>query len=81
MRARGSRQWLFNTVQVAIGFHRLAISALPERFPRLRWSFLESSSTWIPFALQAAARGTDTLLRRLDDNTELPQHNVRIARS
>jgi predicted TIM-barrel fold metal-dependent hydrolase len=68
---RDPRSTLTMVTQVAVAFHRLAVSNLSERFPRLRWSFVESGSSWIPFALQEAARGTNIMLRRLDDNTEI----------
>jgi uncharacterized protein len=49
------------------------MSTLPERFPGLRWTFLEAGCSWLPFVLQEAARGTDLMLRRNDDNTEVEQ--------
>ncbi len=60
--------------QVLLGFHRLAVSDLHERFPRLSWTFLEAGASWLPFALQEAARGTGIGLRRPDDNTAVDRH-------
>jgi predicted TIM-barrel fold metal-dependent hydrolase len=67
--ARDPRSTLTGVTRVIVAFHRLLVSDLPERFPRLRWSFVESGASWLPFALQEAARGTQTMLRRSDDNT------------
>ncbi len=36
----------------AIGaFHSLLMERVPERFPDLRWAFMEVSSQWVPYAL------------------------------
>jgi predicted TIM-barrel fold metal-dependent hydrolase len=66
---RDARNNLPGVTQVIVAFHRLAVSNLSERFPRLRWSFVEAGASWLPFALGEAGRGTEIMLRRLDDET------------
>lgn len=38
------------------GFHAVLASDLDQRFPRLRWGFLEGGATWAPAVLQQHAR-------------------------
>lgn len=38
-------------VPVFTAFHSLFISGVPDRFPRLRWAFLEASAAWVPYLL------------------------------
>lgn len=38
------------------GFHALISSDLHERFPRLRWAFMEGGASWAPAVLKQAAR-------------------------
>ncbi len=44
-------------------FLSVADSKLSERFPNLKWGFLEAGSGWLPFILQEMARSGDTLMR------------------
>ncbi|MEA2640970.1 MAG: uncharacterized protein QOF51_2364 [Chloroflexota bacterium] len=37
-------------------FHQLVMNRTPERFPRLRWGFIETSSSWVPFVLHDLQR-------------------------
>jgi uncharacterized protein len=68
---RDPRSNIQGITQIIVGFHRLALGDLHDRFPRLRWSFLEAGASWLPFALQETARGTGIGLRRPDDNTTI----------
>jgi predicted TIM-barrel fold metal-dependent hydrolase len=34
--------------------HQLMISDLPERFPKLRWGFVETAAQWLPWVMQEA---------------------------
>ncbi len=36
---------------VVAAFHELLMSRTPERFPDLRWAFVEVTSEWVPYAL------------------------------
>jgi predicted TIM-barrel fold metal-dependent hydrolase len=49
--------------QVPLGFHRLCVSDLHQRFPRLRWAWLEAGASWIPFVLHEAARVKEGMTR------------------
>jgi predicted TIM-barrel fold metal-dependent hydrolase len=49
---------LYPIVPVICAFHSVLTSDLTQRFPRLRFAFLEAGSQWVPFALQEAARAT-----------------------
>jgi uncharacterized protein len=44
---------------VPLGFHRLCVGDLHDRFPRLRWGWMEASASWIPFVLYEAARSNE----------------------
>jgi predicted TIM-barrel fold metal-dependent hydrolase len=70
---RDARNNLPGITQVVVAFHRLAVSDLAERFPRVRWAFVEAGASWLPFALTEAGRGTEIMLRRLDDHTGIEQ--------
>jgi predicted TIM-barrel fold metal-dependent hydrolase len=43
----------FNKSKLAVigAFHSLILDGIPERFPKLRWGFIEVSAQWIPYAL------------------------------
>jgi predicted TIM-barrel fold metal-dependent hydrolase len=38
-------------VPVFTAFHSLFISGVPDRFPQLRWGFVEASAAWVPYVL------------------------------
>jgi uncharacterized protein len=50
---RGVGFWTFR-LQTAGAVHSLIVSALPERFPELRFGFIECSAAWIPWILAEA---------------------------
>ena len=52
-------------------FHQLVMNRTPERFPKLRWGFIETSSSWIPFVIHDLQR------RFARKGMELPQHVMR----
>ncbi len=47
---------LNNLAPVPGAFHSVLKTGLHERFPRLRWAFLESGASWLPFVIQEAMR-------------------------
>jgi uncharacterized protein len=55
--------------QVPLGFHRLCVSDLDERFPRLRWAWLEAGASWVPFVLVEVARARGGLMTRSEGET------------
>jgi predicted TIM-barrel fold metal-dependent hydrolase len=36
---------------VVAAFHNLVMDGLPQKFPKLRWGFIEVSAQWLPYAL------------------------------
>jgi hypothetical protein len=52
-------------------FHQLVMNRTPEKFPRLRWGFIETSASWIPFVVHDLVRR----FRRKD--MPLPDHIFR----
>ena len=40
----------------ALTFHSLAFNGIPEKFPKLRFGFIEVSAQWIPYALHDLAK-------------------------
>jgi predicted TIM-barrel fold metal-dependent hydrolase len=72
-------------VDVPLGFHRLCVSDLHGRFPRLRWGWMEAGASWIPFVLHEAARSNEKSgMTRGRDETHvdtglLARHNLFVA--
>ena len=48
-------------------FHAIILTGLPDRFPKLRFGFIEAASEWIPFALKDLRRRMPALKRKLPD--------------
>lgn len=46
----------FGVTPVIAAFYDLLVSDVPDRFPALRFGFLEASAAWLPFALDRASR-------------------------
>jgi predicted TIM-barrel fold metal-dependent hydrolase len=38
-------------IPVISAFHALALSDIPEKFPRVRWGFVEAASSWVPYVM------------------------------
>jgi uncharacterized protein len=66
--------------KVMAGLHAVISSDLSERFPRLRWAFLEAGATWVPAVLQQHARlvasGNDFLKIHRLDGDDLAARNI-----
>jgi predicted TIM-barrel fold metal-dependent hydrolase len=69
--------------KVMAGLHAVISSDLPERFPRLRWGFLEAGASWAPAVLQQHARlvasGGEFLRMHRLTGEELAARNVYIT--
>src|SRR5262249_20568706 len=53
---------------VPAAFGSVLHAGLPDRFPRLRWAFVEAGATWLPFVLQETFRaGKDGTAPRFGD--------------
>lgn len=65
----GSREF-FNQYRIFnVGaFFRLVNSGLPKMFPRLRFGFIETAASWVPWVIYELRRRLDTVASRLPDN-------------
>jgi predicted TIM-barrel fold metal-dependent hydrolase len=65
----GSREF-FNQYRIFnVGaFFRLVNSGLPKMFPKLRFGFIETAASWIPWVIYELRRRMDTVDSRLPDN-------------
>jgi predicted TIM-barrel fold metal-dependent hydrolase len=65
----GSRDF-FNQYRIFnVGaFFRLVNSGVPKLFPKLRFGFIETASSWIPWVIYELRRRMDTVDNRLPDN-------------
>ena len=44
------------TLPVVHAFHTLILHGIPEKFPKLRFGFIEAAATWVPYALYELRR-------------------------
>lgn len=63
---------------VISAFHSLLLRAVPERFPQLRWAFVEAGSAWLPYVLGELKRRFQRRGRRLSEDT-LKANNMWVA--
>jgi len=54
--------FLVSKVPVISAFHTLLLHEVPQKFPRLRFGFVEATSQWLPHVLHDLARRVDRLL-------------------
>jgi predicted TIM-barrel fold metal-dependent hydrolase len=59
-------------------FHALVFQGIPDRFPRLRFGFIEIASQWVPYAIHDLARRFQRLGRPLPDR-ELGANRIYVA--
>ena len=52
---------------VVSAFHTLIMTAIPSKFPQLRWGFIETSAQWIPYVLNDLAIRFKRKGKRLSD--------------
>jgi len=55
---------MFSVVPMTAAFVNIFSSDFAERFPDLRFGFLEAGSEWLPYALREISRGADVAWRR-----------------
>lgn len=63
---------------VIAAFHNLLMDAIPEKFPRLRWGFIEVSAQWLPYAFNDLALRFERKKRRLPKDP-LKTNNMYVA--
>ena len=58
-------------------FHALVLYGVPDKFPNLRFGFIEAGSTWIPYVLDrlAAERKRRSWIRKFDMHADLFREN------
>lgn len=49
-------------------FHTIVMNSIPERFPELRWAFVEAAAGWLPYVLGDMRRRVESRGRRLPDD-------------
>jgi predicted TIM-barrel fold metal-dependent hydrolase len=64
------RECGFNKFKLAVvgAFHSVLFDGVPERFPRLKFGFIEVSAQWIPYALHDIARRLQRRGKQLSKN-------------
>ena len=66
--SRATALWMAK-VPIITAFHALVLSRVPDRFPDLRWGFLEAAASWVPYVItDLGARLDRTGTRKLDEN-------------
>lgn len=63
---------------VVSAFHTLLMTETPQKFPKLRWGFVEVSSQWVPYALNDLAIRMRRKGKRITD-TILAENNFYVA--
>ena len=48
---RRSHTFTHGRIPPVVAFRNLVANKIPELFPRLRWGFIESGASWVPFAM------------------------------
>lgn len=63
-------------VPIITAFHSLVISGVPDRFPNLRWGFLEAAASWVPYLITDLGARFDRMgSRKLKDHDSLMRRN------
>lgn len=64
-------------VPIMDAFHALVLYSVPDKFPNLRWSFIEGGSSWIPYILDRlkAEKTRRGWVRKFDIKTDLFREN------
>lgn len=53
--------YFFGIAPILAGFNRILVSGVPDRFPGLRFGFLEAGSQWVPYLVREVARRAATI--------------------
>ena len=64
------RECGFNKFKLAVvgAFHSILFDGIPQRFPKLRFGFIEVSAQWVPYALHDLARRLERRGKKLGDD-------------
>jgi len=68
----------FNKFKLAVvgSFHSLIFNDVPQRFPKTRWSFIEVSSQWVPYAIHDFARRRERGGNKVDKTEVLRKNQI-----
>ena len=70
--------WRFKVPGIT-AFHNILSSKLPERFPRLRFGFIELSAQWVPYALHDFVRRGQRRSQNIDSTTLMAENRMFVA--
>jgi predicted TIM-barrel fold metal-dependent hydrolase len=70
--------WRFKVPGIT-AFHNILTAKLPQRFPDLRWGFVELSSQWVPYALHDFVRRAEKRGDRLDPTELMRKSHMYVA--
>ncbi len=73
----GTAFGLFRIPTVA-ACHALIMSEIPDRFPELRWGFIEASAGWVPWIITEAKNRYNGAGRKFPDNV-LSEYNIYVT--
>ena len=73
----GSAFGIFRIPTVA-SCHALIMSKIPERFPNLRWGFIEASAGWVPWIITESKNRYQGAARKFPDNV-LKEYNIYVT--
>ena len=73
----GTAFGLFRIPTVA-SCHALIMSEIPQRFPELRWGFVEASAGWVPWIITESANRYHGAGRKFPDNV-LREYNIYVT--
>ena len=60
-------------------FHDLIMQGTPQRFPKLRWAFIEISASWVPYAMNDLALRFARQKREWPGRDALKENNIYVA--
>jgi predicted TIM-barrel fold metal-dependent hydrolase len=70
--------WRFKVPGI-VAFHNILTSRLPERFPRLRFGFVELSAQWVPYALHDWVRRAEKRGQPADRTALMAENRMYVA--
>jgi uncharacterized protein len=70
--------WRFKLPGIT-AFHNILTTRLMERFPRLRFGFVELSAQWVPYALHDYVRRMEKRGEQLDRTTLMAENRIYVA--
>jgi predicted TIM-barrel fold metal-dependent hydrolase len=75
------RDFGFSTFKLPVvgAFHDLIMKRIPEKFPDLRWAFLETSSQWLPYVMNDLGIRFGRQKRAFPGRELLKQNNIYVA--